>query len=47
MWIVEVLFKLSSGQAHPFDKHVLGHVTNLIGWNVMSEIFPKATAYMC
>ena len=39
----EALFNLSSRQAHPFEKHVFGHVTSLIGWNVMtpySEIFP-------
>ena len=50
MWIGEALLKLSSGQAHPFEKHVFGHVTSMIGWNVMisySEIFPRATAYAC
>ena len=50
MWIGEELFKLPSGQAHPFEKHVFGHVTSLIGLNVMapySEIFARATTYMC
>ena len=46
----EPLLKLSSGQAHPFEKHVFGHVTTLIGRNVMtpySENFPMATAFVC
>ena len=50
MWIIAALLQLSSGQAHPFEKHVFGHVTSLIGWNVMtsySEIFTRATAYTC
>ena len=45
MWIGEV----SSGQAHPFEKHGFGQVTFLIGWNVMtpySKIFPGATAHV-
>ena len=50
MWIDEVLFNLSSGQAHPLQKHVFGHVTSLIGQDVVtpySESFPRATSYMC
>ena len=31
MRICKALFKLSSGQAHPFQKHGFGHVTSLIG----------------
>ena len=36
---------------HPDKQNpVFGHVTSLIGWNVMapnSENFPRATKYMC
>ena len=48
MWIDKIPFKLSSGQAYPSKKHIFGHVTSLIGWNVTaaySKTFPKATAY--
>ena len=31
MSIGEALFKLSSGQEHPFEKNVFDHVTSLIG----------------
>ena len=33
----EVPFKLSSGQAHPFGKHVFGYVTSLIYQSVMTS----------
>ena len=45
-----MLRKLSSGQGHPSKKHIFGHVTSLIGENVIaaySEKFPRATAYTC
>ena len=50
MSIGEELFKLSSRQAHPFQKHVFGHVTSLIFLNVMTPYlkhFTSATACMC
>ena len=46
-----MLRKLSSGQGRPSKKkHIFGHVTSLIGENVIaaySEKFPRATAYTC
>ena len=45
-----MLCKLSCGQGRPSKKHIFGHVTSLIGENVVtaySEKFPWATAYTC
>ena len=45
-----MLHKLSSGQGRPSKKRIFGHVTSLIGENVIaaySEKFPRATAYTC
>ena len=46
-----MLFKLSSRQGRPSKKkHIFGHVTSLIGENVIAvyyEKFPNATAYTC
>ena len=45
-----MLRKLSSGQGRPSKKCIFGHVTSLIGENVIvaySEKFPRATAYTC
>ena len=45
-----MLCKLLSGQGCPSKKRILGHVTSLIGENVIavySEKFPRATAYTC
>ena len=42
-----MLCKLSSGQGRPSKKRIFGHVTSLIGENVIvaySEKFPRATA---
>ena len=41
---------LSSEQGRPSKKCIFGHVTSLIGENVIaaySEKFPRATAYTC
>ena len=49
-WIDIIVFKLSSRKAYPSKKHIFGHVTSLIGWNVTaaySKKFPRATAYTC
>ena len=43
-----MLRKLSSGQGHPSKNRIFGHVTTLIGKNVIaaySEKFSRATAY--
>ena len=43
-----MLRKLSSGHGRPSKKHILGHVTSLIGENIItaySEKFSRATAY--
>ena len=43
-----MLRKLSSGQGCPSKNCIFGHVTSLIGENVMaaySEKFPRATSY--
>ena len=48
--IDKMLGKLSSEQGHPPKKRMFGHVTSLIGENVIaaySEKFPRATAYTC
>ena len=45
-----MLHKLSSRQGRPSKKRFFGHVTSLIGKNVIaaySEKFPRATAYTC
>ena len=45
-----MLYKLSSGQGRPSKKLIFGHVTSLIGENVIpaySEKFPRATAHTC
>ena len=45
-----MLCTLSSGQGCPSKKHIFGHVTSLIGENVIaaySEKFPRAAAYTC
>ena len=45
-----MLYKLSFGQGRPSKKHIIGHVTSLIGENVIaadSEKFPRAIAYTC
>ena len=45
-----MLRKLSSGQGRPSKKLIFGHVTSLIGENVIaahSEKFPRAIAYTC
>ena len=45
-----MLCKLSSEQGYPSEKCIFGHVTSLIGENVIvaySEKFPRATAYTC
>ena len=45
-----MLRKLSSGQGRPSKKHIFGHVTSLIGENVIaaySEQFPRASTYTC
>ena len=42
-WIDNILRKLSSGQGRPSKNHIFGHVTSLIGENVIagySENFP-------
>ena len=45
-----MLRKLPSEQGRPSKKHIFGHVTSLIGKNVIaaySEKIPRATAYTC
>ena len=45
-----MLRKLSSRQGCPTKKHIFGHVTSLIGENVIaaySEKIPWATVYTC
>ena len=45
-----MLRKLSSGQGQPSKNHIFGHVTSLIGENVIalySEKIPTGTAYTC
>ena len=45
-----MLRKLLSGQGRPSKKRNFGHVTSLIGENVIvaySEKFPRATVYTC
>ena len=45
-----MLQKLSSGQGCPSKERIFGHVTSLIGENVIasySEKFPGATTYTC
>ena len=45
-----MLHKLSSGQGCPSKKHIFGHVTSLIGENIIaaySEKFHIATANTC
>ena len=42
--------KLLSGEGSSMTKHIFGHVTFLIGWNVHtpnSGKFPRASVYMC
>ena len=49
-WIDKMLSKLSSRQGCVSEKRIFGHVTSLIGENVIagySEKFPRATAYTC
>ena len=45
-----MLHKLSPGQGCPSKEHIFGHVTSLIGENIIaaySEKFPRATANTC
>ena len=45
-----MLRKLLSGQGRPSKKRIFGHVTSVIGENVIaaySEKFPRAPAYTC
>ena len=47
-WIDKMLRKLSFRQGRPSKQSIFGHMTSLIGENVIaahSEKFPRATAY--